>query len=289
MPALLAPAYAAVQLAHALASPRKVLVIHSHTNTLTGNALGLALAAQSSPDFLPVFLGQRSAPLGFEIPTWRSNGRIARLVRQRADIVAFTGYVRSKRVGSAHSLRLFLWHGMPIKGIGKFDPFTADRVSEPCDLAIATSQHTLGIMSQSFGIAPEKFVISGEPKTDEIPTDRPGWAWCASLRQQYRTIIGYFPTWREAVAKIDGRLRRRNDDSALGQLIGQLTADQALRHLLERHRAAMVIRVHSLSVGKLPPPSPPFFSMNEAQGEATHLLQECDVVVGDYSAIIQVW
>jgi hypothetical protein len=77
----LAPAYAAVQLARALASPRKVLLIHSHTNTLTGNALGLALAAQSSPDFLPVFLGQRSASLGFEIPTWRSKGHIARLVR----------------------------------------------------------------------------------------------------------------------------------------------------------------------------------------------------------------
>jgi hypothetical protein len=62
MPALLAPAYSAAQLARVLHSRRKVLLIHSHTGALPGNALGLALAAQSSPDFLPVALLKRGAP-----------------------------------------------------------------------------------------------------------------------------------------------------------------------------------------------------------------------------------
>jgi CDP-glycerol glycerophosphotransferase (TagB/SpsB family) len=32
--------------------------------------------------------------------------------------------------------------------------------------------------------------------------------------------------------------------------------------------------------------SSPFFLMDEAQGDATHLLQECDAVVGDYSSVV---
>jgi len=286
MPALLAPAFSAVQLARVLTSPRKVLLIRSHTGDLTGNALGLALAAQASPDFLPVFLGERGVPLGLEIPTWKPNGRIARILLRRADIVADTGYARSKSAtGSSHRLRLFLWHGMPIKGIGKYDPlFKANRPSEPCDLAIATSGRMVEIMSQSFDIAPEKFVISGEPKTDELPTDRPGWNWSASLRPHYRTIVGYFPTWREKIVETGGR-PRRGDDAALGLLLTQLTGDAALRHLLERHRTAFVIRMHSLNAGAAPSLSPPFFAMGDAQGEATHLLQECDAVVSDYSSV----
>ncbi len=287
MRAWLAPANSAAELARVLVSRRNVLLIHSHTGALSGNALGLALAAQGSPDFLPVALLERRAPLPSGIPTWPGKGRIAWLLRKRADIVAFTGYVPSKlATGSSGPLRLFLWHGMPIKGIGKFDPFTADRPSGSCDLAIATSQRTVEIMSQSFDIAPEKFVISGEPKTDDMPTDRPGWNWSASLKAQHRTLIGYFPTWREQVTAIDHQQRRRNDDAALAQLIGQLTADRELRNLLERSQAAFVIRVHSLNVGKLPEPSPPFFLMDDTHGEATHLLQECDHVVGDYSSVV---
>jgi CDP-glycerol glycerophosphotransferase (TagB/SpsB family) len=183
-------------------------------------------------------------------------------------------------------LRLFLWHGMPIKGIGKFDPVTADRPRGPCDLAIATSQRTVEIMSQSFDIALEKFVISGEPKTDKMPTDRPGWDWSATLKAQHRTLIGYFPTWREKVTQADGRVRRRSDDTASCQLLSLLTADRELRDLLEHNRAAFVIRSHSLTGGKLPETSPPFFLMKDIHGDATHLLQECDVVVGDYSSVV---
>jgi hypothetical protein len=97
-----------------------VLLIDSHTGTLTGNALGLALAAQSAPDFLPACLGNRSAPLQSEIPTWPGRSRIAWLLRKRADIVAFTGYVPSKYATDwSGALRLFLWHGMPIE-VGGF-------------------------------------------------------------------------------------------------------------------------------------------------------------------------
>jgi CDP-glycerol glycerophosphotransferase (TagB/SpsB family) len=140
------------------------------------------------------------------------------------------------------------------------------------------------MMSQSFGIPLDKFVISGEPKTDDLLTNRPGWDWSVALRAQYRALIGYFPTWREKF-EFKGRRRRRNDDAALAQLITQLTGDEALLNLLNYHRAAFVIRMHDAH-DQAATVSPPFFLMNDAQGEATHLLQECDIVVSDYSSVI---
>ncbi|MGH8712763.1 MAG: CDP-glycerol glycerophosphotransferase family protein, partial [Casimicrobiaceae bacterium] len=286
MPAWLAPAYSAAQLARVLAAGRKVLLIHSHIGALTGNALGLALAAQASPDFLPVALFKRRWPRPFGIPAWRRDSPFVPLLLKRADVLAYTGsWPPEFTAASPRSLRLFLWHGMPIKAIGKFDPLAAYRGGEPIDLAIATSERTAEMMSQSYDIAPGKFLISGEPKTDEMPTDRPGWDWSASLKAQHRTVIGYFPTWREKILPIKGRLRRRGDDAVVRQLVTQLTGDEALRHLLERHRAAFVIRVHPVHAGTAPP-LPPFFFMRGDQGDATHLLQECDLVVGDYSSVV---
>jgi hypothetical protein len=58
----------------------------------------------------------------------------------------------------------------------------------------------------------------------------------------------------------------------------------ALQDLLERHRAAFVIRVN-VEHAKAAALSSPFFLMDEAQGDATHLLQECDAIIGDYSSV----
>ena len=260
-------------------------MIWSHTGRLTGNALGLALAAQSSSDFLPVFLGERSTSLGFDIPTWRVQV-IAELLLKRAAVFAYTARPpnRLSSASASSQLHVFLWHGMPIKGIGKFDPLSAGRGAEQCDLAIATSERTADMMAQSFGIAPEKFLISGEPKTDYLPTNRPGWDWSASLRTQYRILISYFPTWREKIIVSD-RDRRQGDDAALMQLVSQLAGDRLLRNLLVLHNAAFVVRTHVVHKGVMTL-LPPFFHMDDTQGDATHLLQECDAIVGDYSSVV---
>jgi CDP-glycerol glycerophosphotransferase (TagB/SpsB family) len=272
---------ARTELAHVLGTQRKVLLLDPKGGLLSGNALGLALAAQLSDDFLPVFVGKRRAPL--EIPTWNKESCLAPLLWKRADVIAYTGYP-SLDMAKSRTFRLLLWHGMPIKGIGTFDSFPAS-IREPCDLAIATSERTAQIMSESFGIAPEKITISGEPKTDYLPTDRRGWDWSSSLRRQYPTIIGYLPTWREKIVEKHGQPQRRRDDEAQMHFARQLTCDAALRNLLDRHRAAFVIRVHPKH-SKSVPLSPPFFLMDDTGGDATHLLQECDVIIGDYSSVV---
>ena len=173
---------------------------------------------------------------------------------------------------------------MPIKGIGVFDA-VKDLAREPCDLAIATSERTAEIMARSLQLDPGAILICGEPKTDPLPDDRPGWDFCATLRQRYRSVIGYFPTWREAVVTTDGFKQRIEDDAVQAELVGRLAADAGLRNLLERHRAALVIRIHAKH-GLAPNLSPPFFSMDDMQGDATHLLQECNAVIGDYSSVV---
>ena len=270
---------APTELAHVLGTQRKVLLLDPKGGLLSGNALGLALAAQLSDDFLPVFVGKRRAPL--EIPTWSKESRLASLLFKRADVIAYTGYPPA--MAKSCTFRLFLWHGMPIKGVGTLDSFPAD-IREPCDLAIATSERTAQIMCEFFGIPPEKITISGEPKTDYLPRDRRGWDWSSSLRRQYSTIIGYLPTWREKIIEKDGQPQRRRDDEAQVELVSRLTCDAALRNLLDRHRAAFVIRGHPKH-SKGTPLSLPFFLMDDTDGDATHLLQECDVIISDYSSV----
>lgn len=173
---------------------------------------------------------------------------------------------------------------MPLKGIGIFDA-VKDLAREPCDLAIATSERTAEVMANSLQLDPATVLICGEPKTDPLPTDLPGWDFCASLRQRYSSLIGYFPTWRETIVPIEGSQRRRGDDAAQAALIGRLTADAGLRDVLERHRAALVVRMHAKH-GYALNLSPPFFSMDDTQGDVTHLLQACDAAISDYSSVV---
>jgi hypothetical protein len=42
----------------------------------------------------------------------------------------------------------------------------------------------------------------------------------------------------------------------------------------------------AVSTGLAPIRSPPFFSMDGMQGDTTHLLQECDAVIGDHASTV---
>jgi CDP-glycerol glycerophosphotransferase (TagB/SpsB family) len=56
--------------------------------------------------------------------------------------------------------------------------------------------------------------------------------------------------------------------------------------VLESHATAFVIRAHPKFAASLAFLSPPFFAMGDTEGDATHLLQDCDIVVGDYSSVV---
>lgn len=264
---------------------RRLLLIASHTGRLTGNALGLALAARDSPDFLPVFIGRELAlPRRLGITAFGKGGRFARSLWPRAQVIAYTSYYHADfEMGDSSAFRLSLWHGMPIKGIGAFDPLAEDRKTEECDLAIATSDFTADVMTRSFAFPPGRVAVTGEPKTDSLPISG-DWNWAASLRTQYRKLVAYIPTWRERVVEVNGRPRLRGDDEAMADLIQRLVTSPRLRAILETNNAAFVLRTHANN-RTAANVAPPFFFMSDGQGEAGHLLQAADVVIGDYSSV----
>jgi CDP-glycerol glycerophosphotransferase (TagB/SpsB family) len=165
-----------------------------------------------------VFLGESGLPGNRLIATFGEKTRIARFLAKRAAFVAYTGRPPPRR---NDAVSISLWHGMPIKGIGGFDAAHELR-SIACDLAITTSPRTAEIIARSFGLDPSTVLICGEPKTDPLPTDLPGWDFCVRLRREHRAVIGYFPTWREKIVELGGKSRRLSDDAALAELIGRL-------------------------------------------------------------------
>ena len=282
MPSLRPRAATALRLARVLLAARKkkLLLLAAHGGRLTGNALGLAHAAQQSPDFLPVFLGAQAPPL--EIPWFPSHSRPAQILWERAFAVAYTTFHRYDfALGEPRGLRLFLWHGMPIKGIGKFDRHAAEQIREDCDFAVATSELTAGIMASSFELPREKFLLTGEPKTDALPAS----AWMSALRQRHRKIVAWLPTWREKFAEVRGEKRLVGDDEAMLGFVRRLTGDGRLKELLVRHDAAFVLRMHTLNSAAAPPIEPPFYRMDGADGEAVHLLEAANAIVADYSSL----
>ena len=102
--------------------------------------------------------------------------------------------------------------------------------------------------------------------------------------RQYSTIIGYLPTWREKIIVSDRRPQRQRDDAAHMELVRRLACDEAsgICSIATRRRSSYV----GIPNSKGATLSPPFFHMDDTDGDATHLLQECDVIIGDYSSVV---
>ena len=128
-------------------------------------------------------------------------------------------------------------------------------------------------------------MTSGEPKTDYLPADRAPWNWTASLKLNYRKIVAYLPTWRETLVERNGRARREGHEGAMGDLISRVVDDASRRVLRKESGAAFILRLHPKHV-PAHALTPPFFCMSDVQGDATHLLQEADIIISDYSSIV---
>jgi CDP-glycerol glycerophosphotransferase (TagB/SpsB family) len=272
---------------------RRLLVLTAHTGRLTGNALGLAVAARSDPDFLPIFVGgndeDHALARALGIPAFFKSGRAAYALCARADILAYTSFFEHDfgMPAPPRALKLFLWHGMPIKAIGVFEPHGHGRRTADGDVGIATSDFTAKVIADSFEMPLNWPLIAGEPKTDFLPDTVPAWQWLPAIRKRYRTIIAYVPTWREElVDPAGGGTKRRGDHARMSIIMERLIADPRLREMMDRHGVTFVARMHPHNAAALGRFEPPFFQMRDADGEATHLLEAADIVIADYSSLI---
>jgi CDP-glycerol glycerophosphotransferase (TagB/SpsB family) len=148
---------------------------------------------------------------------------------------------------------LNLWHGVPLKSLDNIKPWPAnDRLSKLHDwwyrktsqyqrkyLAYPTATH-FDYMSRVLELPAANIIAANLPRNQQLltPTCPDLTTAEVALRQQLRqsgkTIIGYFPTWR---------------DTGMDRFLGaQHQADiAALTQLLQRHNAMLITKWHSCS------------------------------------------
>lgn len=189
-----------------------------------------------------------------------------------------------------------MWHGMPFKSAGVYSPGwdsyqikrfmkSASRV----DLMIATSSLTRAGQSMQFSVPPQKFVITGQPRTDSL-FDTSRRARCFinkkfNLTSQSR-VIGMLPTFREGdwYQLYDGVPLhiQFNDPEGLAQL----------NETLVSHNAHLVIKPHPFDLAKLQTLQLggnvhllEDNSLRENDIDVYHFLAECDALITDYSSV----
>jgi len=132
------------------------------------------------------------------------------------------------------ALRVNLWHGMPMKNIGKIP--TND------DIVISTSTEFQRILANAFERPLKSIVVTGQPKNDALfrPGRRP------EMLTQWgnkTSIITYMPTYRGSFLDIP-EVARRNDTGIFldNMLFGSLC--ESLSNILRDYNAILVIKPH---------------------------------------------
>lgn len=220
--------------------------------------------------------------------------------RARVVVVAF-GLGDASPYGLSGALVVQLWHGIPLKRIGLDSPETtrsplpigrapisallalayrasADRIS----ILPASSRLTRGRLESAFGLPYGRVRITGEPRVDPLSTGD-----ADERRERARTAIEsavggmpdgarlvlYAPTWRDGAA-----------DPAVPTSLEW----HAIRGVLERRNAVLLIRSHRLGAGDY---APPFESErirhigSDRLRDITPALSGLDVLVTDYSSL----
>lgn len=207
----------------------------------------------------------------------------------RAAVVVVThGLGDVNRLGTPGAYIVQLWHGSPLKRIGLDTRMTAQlpsglrnklgdwaygrvqrRVNAGWSMVVASSDLTARRLASAFGLAPDRVVVTGDPRTDALLTE-------TSPAPETREVL-YAPTWR------DGQ-----GDPAVPS-----SGDWArLRALLLEHQARLVIRSHPHGSGdysgyRQHPDWETWVRISEPgrEPDVMTLLACTDVLITDYSAV----
>lgn len=141
------------------------------------------------------------------------------------------------------------------------------RAFEQIDCAIATSTHTVGIVTKQFGISADRVAVTGMPRTDQYVGKRKGDG--GTFMAKYRRAYLYAPTYR---SRDDGGHLARIDWEKLDSM---LEDDEVL--VVKRHYF-MRDPIVTQDVDRI-------IEVPQNIASAPYLI-DCDVVVTDYSSIM---
>lgn len=266
-------------------SQKPLFLVGCHTGPFAGNAyhfLKNAHRRREAHVVGVVYRQGRYALVKARLPWVPRGSWMARCLAKHADVVLGTGYPYAN-IGkeAASALQMMMWHGMPIKGIG-FQCRPEPAAFPEVDLCLATSSLTADIMGRVFGLASDKVLCTGEPKTDGfVDPDRPDVL--KALGGTVRKIVLYAPTYRD-------RDLQQAGDNVNAALVESLVRSETLKEVLNRHQAGMVIALHpfvrTLLKGSL---QPPFYSATKLDVHTEHLMAASSYLISDYSSMVVDW
>ncbi len=178
-----------------------------------------------------------------------------------------------------NALKVNLWHGMPIKCLGKMN---ADS-----DIVVCTAPEFQEILSSAFDLKKESVVVVGQPKNDALfsVSSRP-----PQLKQWGGArIITYMPTYRGSFHSIQEK-ERANRSGILMERCLWGNYQKRLEKILEANNAILVIKPHLRNI------VPPIllqrvlvideYEASEVALDSHQLLSITDILITDYCSIL---
>lgn len=183
-----------------------------------------------------------------------THGNVLRVVR-RPTLAGYFLFLRSRIVFHTHGAYRFrnwawrrqivcLWHGMPIKCIGRLNRITPNPYPTFGTLHIATSHFFRDIIAAAFAVTPGAVKLCSLPRCDALRlSDGPATP-RAAVRERLgltgtQRLVLWLPTYRAETAASAGAARPRSflDDLPPGAL-------EALKQVAEMNAACIITKLH---------------------------------------------
>lgn len=280
---------------------RNLWVFHSFPSFSDNSRAIYDFMRREHPDYRLIWLTNRAIdPIvahpeteAFESYSWKSLKGLYYSLRAKVFITTHT--MPSFR-NTRGQLFCNLWHGMPFKSAGIFSPeWSASKKhayandARNIDLMIATSSVTRAGQSMQFAVPPDRFVITGQPRTDALFHQSS--SALTLLRKEllippHSRVVVMLPTFRDGnqYGIVDGVPLHEQFQDSVG--VAQLT------EALQLHNAHIIIKPHPFDLTGL---------QNLGLGNRIHLLDDqrmrdygvnvynllavSDALITDYSSV----
>lgn len=161
--------------------------------------------------------GYYSKKSDFEVITTDNIKGLYQLFRSKFIFTSNNSYVT---ICSSNQIKINLWHGMPLKGMGFLDNSENNKkeleylrkVWTMNDVIISTSPLMRNVISACFTVNPRKIYITGQPRNDKLFSENGRINLSKILKtdlSQINKIIFYCPTYRKGGKRIDGKTKKQ--------------------------------------------------------------------------------